>query len=92
MIHECDGEVAERFHGLIVTGVIEPSTRLFQEVVQRGIGRGEVRPDAPGELLLDVVPALMLYRSKMCASEWADFEIAAMIDQIMVPLLRPGRG
>lgn len=92
VIHECDGEIAERLHGLIVTGVIEPSRRLFREVVQRGIRRGDVRPDATGELLFDVVPALMMYRSKMCASEWTDSEIAAMIDQIMVPLLRPGHG
>ncbi|MET9436716.1 TetR-like C-terminal domain-containing protein [Streptomyces sp. NPDC006551] len=89
MIHECDGEPAERFHELIVTGVIEPPPRLFGEVTQRGIGRGEVRPDVTGELLFDVIPVLVMYRSKMCASEWADSEIAAVIDQIMVSLLRP---
>lgn len=91
VIHECDSETAERFHGLIVTGVIEPSTRLFREVVQRGIRRGDVRADATGDLLFDVIPAMMMYRSKMCASEWTDAEIAAMIDQIMVPLLRSPR-
>ncbi|WP_137992878.1 TetR/AcrR family transcriptional regulator [Streptomyces vilmorinianum] len=88
VIHECDSETAERFHGLIVSGVIEPSTRLFREVVQRGIRRGDVRPDATDDLIFDVIPAMMMYRSKMCASEWTDTEIAAMVDQIMVPLLR----
>ncbi|MFE5482621.1 TetR/AcrR family transcriptional regulator [Streptomyces sp. NPDC056527] len=88
VIHECDSETAERLHGLIVTGVIEPSARLLREVVRRGIRRGDVRADATGELLFDVIPAMMMYRSKMCASEWTDAEIAAMIDQIMVPLLR----
>jgi hypothetical protein len=40
LIHECDSETAERLHKLIVTAVIEPITRLFHEVVQRGTQRG----------------------------------------------------
>ncbi|MFJ2650784.1 TetR/AcrR family transcriptional regulator [Streptomyces sp. NPDC087420] len=88
VVHECDGPTAERFHGLIFSGVIEPSNRLFGEVVCRGIQRGDVRPDATGELVFDVIPALMMYRSKMCASEWPDEDIAEMIDRVMVPLLR----
>ncbi|MEU7696823.1 TetR/AcrR family transcriptional regulator [Streptomyces sp. NPDC015492] len=88
VLHECDAEAAERFHGLIVTGVVEPSARLFREVLRRGIARGEVRADANNDLVVDVVPAMMMYRSKVCASEWADVEIADLIDRIMVPLLR----
>jgi hypothetical protein len=34
----------------------------------------------------------MMYRSKVCASEWSDIEIAEMIDQVMVPLLRRRSG
>ncbi|MYV58180.1 TetR/AcrR family transcriptional regulator [Streptomyces sp. SID3212] len=88
VVHECDAPTAERFHGLIFRGVIEPSNRLFGEVVRQGIRRGEVRSDAIGELVFDVIPALMMYRSKMCASELPDEEIAEMIDRVMVPLLR----
>ncbi|MFB7411572.1 TetR/AcrR family transcriptional regulator [Streptomyces sp. NPDC056202] len=88
VLHECDAEAAERFHGLIVTGVVEPSARLFRDVLRRGIARGEVRADANNDLVVDVVPAMMMYRSKVCASEWPDREIADLIDRIMVPLLR----
>ncbi|MFJ7986339.1 TetR/AcrR family transcriptional regulator [Streptomyces sp. NPDC096351] len=88
VLHECDAEAGERFHGLIVTGVVEPSARLFREVLRRGIARGEVRADANNDLVVDVVPAMMMYRSKVCASEWTDVEIADLIDRIMVPLLR----
>lgn len=90
VLHECDAESAERFHGLIVAGVTEPSTRLFEDVLRRGIERGDVRADAIDDLVLDVVPALMMYRSKVCGSEWPDREIADMIDRVMVPLLRVG--
>ncbi|MFJ8663610.1 TetR/AcrR family transcriptional regulator [Streptomyces sp. NPDC093795] len=89
VLHECDAEAAERFHGVIVTGVVEPSTRLFRTVLMRGIARGEVRADANDDLVLDVIPAMMMYRSKVCASEWSDSEIAELVDRIMVPLLRP---
>ncbi|CAM5609052.1 TetR/AcrR family transcriptional regulator [Streptomyces narbonensis] len=90
VLHECDAESAQRFHELIVTGVTGPSTRLFKDVLLRGIQRGDVRADAIGDLVLDVVPALMMYRSKVCGSEWSDREIADMIDRVMVPLLRTG--
>ncbi|MGW8360081.1 TetR/AcrR family transcriptional regulator [Streptomyces wedmorensis] len=92
VLHECDADSAERFHGLIVTGVVEPSTRLFKEVLRRGITRGEVRADAMDDLVLDVIPAMMMYRSKVCGSEWSNDEIAAVIDRVMVPLVRAGRG
>lgn len=88
VIHECDAEAVERFRSLIVTGVVEPSSRLFRDVLRRGIARGEVRADANNDLVIDVVPAMMMYRSKVCASEWPDREIADLIDRIMVPLLR----
>ncbi|WP_455356624.1 TetR/AcrR family transcriptional regulator [Streptomyces sp. SYSU K217416] len=88
VLHECDSASAERFHGLIVRGVIEPSNGLFREVVRRGVERGDVRPDAIGDLVFDVIPAMMMYRSKVCGSEWGDADIAGLIDQVMVPLLR----
>ncbi|AVZ75713.1 TetR family transcriptional regulator [Streptomyces lunaelactis] len=92
VLYECDTTAAERFHAVIVRGVIEPSTQLFREVVRRGVARGDVRPDATCELVFDVIPGLMMYRSKVCGSEWPDDDIAEMIDQVMVPLLRPRTG
>lgn len=89
VLHECDAESAARFHSLIVTGVVEPSARLFRAVLRRGIARGEVRADADDDLVVDVIPAMMMYRSKVCVSEWVDREIADLVDRIMVPLLRP---
>lgn len=56
--------------------------------MHRGIKRGDVRPDATGPLLVQVIPALLRYRTKVCGSEWPDAEIAEMIDGVMVPLLR----
>jgi len=89
VIHECDSSQAQRFHDVILAGVVEPTIRLLGEVVNRGIRRGEVRPDAANSYVLDAIPAMMMYRSKMCASEWNERDLEEMIDQLMVPLLRP---
>jgi AcrR family transcriptional regulator len=89
VLYECDAVAAERFQGVIISRVVEPSVELFRAVVQRGVARGDVRADAVCELVLDVVPGLLMYRSKVCGSEWPDQDIAKMIDQVMVPLLRP---
>lgn len=88
VLHECDTISAERFHQVITQGVIEPSVQLIKEVVRRGIERGDVRPDATGDLVCDVIPAMMMYRSKVCGSEWEEGDLVEMIDQVMVPLLR----
>lgn len=90
VIHECDPSQAERFHGVIFEGVVEPMIELLREVIVRGIERDEVRPDAANGYVFDAVPAMMMYRSKMCTSEWSDQDLEEMIDQLMVPLLRPG--
>jgi AcrR family transcriptional regulator len=92
IIHECDPSQAERFHTLIFEGVVEPTVQLLQEVVSRGIDRGEVRGDAVNGYVLDAIPAMMMYRSKMCGSEWSDSEIEELIDQFVLPLLRPVAG
>ncbi|WP_031075863.1 TetR/AcrR family transcriptional regulator [Streptomyces sp. NRRL S-118] len=92
VLHECDSVTAERFHEVIVSGVIEPSAQLFRQVVRRGIERGEARADAMDDMVRDVIPAILMYRAKVCGSEWTDVDIAEMIDRVMVPLLRPAAG
>jgi AcrR family transcriptional regulator len=89
VIHECDMVQAERFHGVVFEGVVEPTIRLLREAVNRGIERGQVRPDASNGYVFDAIPAMMMYRSKVCGSEWSDQEIEEMLDQLMLPLLRP---
>ncbi|MEU2055815.1 TetR/AcrR family transcriptional regulator [Streptomyces bungoensis] len=89
VIHECDPAQAERFHGVIFEGVVEPTITLLRQVIARGIERGDVRSDAANGYVFDAVPAMMMYRSKMCASEWSDQDLEEMIDQLMLPLLRP---
>ena len=88
VLYECDVAQAERFHAVILGGVVEPTLQILREVIHRGIERGEVRPDAANPYVFDAIPAMMMYRSKVCASEWSDQDLEEMIDQLVVPLLR----
>ncbi|MEU9286688.1 TetR/AcrR family transcriptional regulator [Streptomyces sp. NPDC048275] len=90
VLYECDAAQAERFHGVILSGVIEPTKHLLREIIHRGIERGEVRSDAANSYVFDAIPAMMMYRSKVCASEWGERDLEELIDQLMVPLLRHG--
>lgn len=67
---------------------MESTLKMLREAIERGIKRGEVRPDAANSYVFDAIPAMMMYRSKMCGSEWTDVDPHEMIDQLMVPLLR----
>ncbi|MFE4049312.1 TetR/AcrR family transcriptional regulator [Streptomyces sp. YIM B13518] len=89
VIHECDTHQAERFHAVIFDGLVEPTIKMLRAVIERGIERGEVRADAANGYVFDAIPAMMMYRSKMCGSEWSDADLEEMIDRLMVPLLRP---
>lgn len=40
VIHECDTMQAERFHAVILKGVVEPTLKLLREVIERGMERG----------------------------------------------------
>lgn len=92
ILDECDRSDAERFHELILDGVVEPGKQLIGDIVRRGIERGDVRPDATGELVVDVVPAMMMYRHKVSGCELGESDLADVVDQVMMPLLVPRGG
>lgn len=94
VIDECDHEQAKQFLEVIMGQVVEPGKERIAELVRRGVERGDVRPDARGELLLDVVPAMMMYRHKTTGRDLRDEDMDAIVDEVMIPLLsaRPADG
>ena len=89
VLHECDVATVERFHRVITEDVVHPTVELIAEVVKRGIERGEVRPQAANPLVYDVLPAMMMYRTKVRATEWTTQDLEELVDHLMVPLLLP---
>ncbi|MQS16898.1 TetR/AcrR family transcriptional regulator [Streptomyces kaniharaensis] len=85
---ELDHQRAHAFLEIVAARVVEPTTRLIAEVLSRGAARGEVRPGAVTPLVTDVVPALMLYRIKMCGGTSAQLDPEAIVDEVLLPLVR----
>ncbi|MFH8366539.1 TetR/AcrR family transcriptional regulator [Streptomyces sp. NPDC018031] len=88
VIHECDHRAAERFTEFIEGEVLAPGKRLIREIMKNGIARGEVRPDAESGMVEDVVPALLMYRTKLCGGQVTDRDAVEIVDRVMLPLLR----
>ncbi|MGW3950639.1 TetR/AcrR family transcriptional regulator C-terminal ligand-binding domain-containing protein [Streptomyces sp. NPDC004752] len=74
---------------MIIEGLVGPTVRLLYEFITRGMERGEARPDAAKGYVHDAIPAMMMHRTEICGSEWSDRDIDVLIDQLMLPLLRP---
>lgn len=89
IMEELEHEHAKAFHSLVQRRVLEPGRCILVEILRRGIERGEVRPDADVELLADVAPAMMLYRAKISGGEVAPDYPARVVDEVLVPMLRP---
>lgn len=89
VMNELDHERAHAFLEIVLARVVEPTTRLIAEVLARGAARGEVRPAAVTPLVTDVVPALMLYRIKMCGGAPDHLDPEAIVDEVLLPIVRP---
>ncbi|WP_234327758.1 TetR/AcrR family transcriptional regulator C-terminal ligand-binding domain-containing protein [Streptomyces sp. NRRL F-2664] len=68
-LHECDHLAAERRHGVVRPGLQEPAQRLIRKHVPPSTEREEVRPDAAAPFVVDVVPAMLLHRPRVCDGE-----------------------
>jgi AcrR family transcriptional regulator len=89
IMSELDHQRAHAFLELVLERAVGPTTALIAEVLDRGTARGEVRPGAVTPLVTDVVPALMLYRIKMCGGDSVNLDPAAIVDEVLLPIVRP---
>jgi hypothetical protein len=87
-MNEIEHEHAKVFHELVQRMVFDPSRAAMAEVMRRGIGRGEVRPDADVELLTDIGPAMLMYRAKVCGGEVPADYPDRLVDHALMPMLR----
>jgi AcrR family transcriptional regulator len=89
IIGEVDHDQAHALMELVHARVVDPTSRLIAEVLDRGTARGEVRPGAVTPMVMDVVPALMLYRIKMGRTTFTAADAEAIVDEVLLPMVRP---
>jgi AcrR family transcriptional regulator len=66
-----------------------PKREALLGVLQRGVARGEVRPEAADELIAEVLPAMLLTRIIIQGLPVSDDHIVRVVDDVVMPLLRP---
>lgn len=79
------------FRDLCGQRVVEPHRQAELEVLRRGVERGEVRPDVPIELIAETGPSLILKRFLVDGPPVPDAFCASIVDELLMPILRPAR-
>lgn len=65
-----------------------PRRAALLAILRRGVGRGEVRPDAVTAAVADVLPAVLVHRMVMQGDVLDEQAVTEIIDQVLVPLVR----
>ncbi len=58
-------------------------------ILQRGVDRGEVRPEACCATFVEVLPAVLMFRTILMNRAVGADEVADVVDRIVMPLLAP---
>lgn len=64
-----------------------PRRAALLALLQRGVERGEVRPEAVCELVADVLPAVIMQRVILQRERVTERDITAIVEQILIPLV-----
>ncbi|SHG25972.1 transcriptional regulator, TetR family [Jatrophihabitans endophyticus] len=67
-----------------------PRRAAMLALLERGVRRGEVRPEAATPLVADVLPAVIAHHMFLQDRTVSDADVAAIIEQIMIPLVSAG--
>ncbi|MER7706871.1 TetR/AcrR family transcriptional regulator [Kitasatospora sp. NPDC097605] len=89
VLAELDHEQAELFKDFMTRRMLEPTKDVIMDILRRGAERGDVRPGAASPVVADVVPAMLLYRVKVCGREAGPEFVDQLVDEVLIPLIRP---
>lgn len=64
-----------------------PRRAALLGLLQRGVDRGEVRPEAVTPLVADLMPAMLAHRIILMREEISEADLTQIVDQILVPLI-----
>ncbi|EIV91717.1 TetR/AcrR family transcriptional regulator [Frankia sp. QA3] len=85
----CDRPVVRQ---TIISHVVQPCIQLIGEVLRRAAERGEIRPEAAGELVAASGPAMLVQYSLIREPVVPDEFVASVVDQIVLPLTTRSAG
>ena len=65
----------------------EPRRQALLRVLQRGVERGEVRPDAVTPMVADVLPAVIAHRVILMREPVTEADLTEIMDRVIIPLV-----
>lgn len=69
--------------------VYRPKQAAFVRLLQRGVGRGEVKPEAACGLFAEVLPAMLTYRMILNNQPVTEQDAVEIVDHAVMPLISP---
>ncbi len=84
-----DNSVDRDLIALVKKRVMEPRQQMLIDALARGRDRGEVRTDAVDARTAEVGPALIVHQFLMHGPPVTDDFVVALVDNVLMPLLRP---
>ncbi|WP_242906903.1 TetR/AcrR family transcriptional regulator [Actinomadura terrae] len=76
-------------HDVIRARISQPVREALYEALEQGAARGEVRPAAVTRKVANVGPALIVYDHLTEGGTMDDAQLAELVDDILLPMLRP---
>ena len=73
---------------LVHERVLMPRKRMFHDLLQRAVDRGEARPDAVETLAAEVGPAMVAQRFLAEGPPVPDSYLVSVVDEVVMPLVR----
>jgi AcrR family transcriptional regulator len=64
-----------------------PRRAALLALLQRGVARGEVRPEAVCPLVADVLPAMLAHRLLLMREPLTEADVAGIVDAVLIPLV-----
>ena len=84
---KCEAYLDPELAKLVDERFQEPRRAAMIALLQRGVDRGEVRPEAATALIADVIPAVLAHRIVLQREPITQKTIADIIEQVMIPLV-----
>jgi AcrR family transcriptional regulator len=79
----------EEFCGVFECDFFDPRKRALLSVLERGVRRGEVRPDAVTVLVPEMLAGTLLHRLVVRRQPISDAELVQLVDGLVMPAISP---
>jgi AcrR family transcriptional regulator len=87
----CEMNRDPKFAAIFEEQVACPKRMVLLGVLQRGVARGEVRPEAATELFAEILPSMITARLIVQNRPIAEAFLVQVVDDVVMPLLTPDR-